>query len=254
MKLETRSTMHNVMEMAITNYKKAVDDLAKIHAEKDITDEAKIRRAYKVAEDLATGLNGLQNMLSVACSNAADTVNAARAENSNRLGDHAYQARLLSEAAFLRNPPDTMMQEDIEKRLSVFFGDEMAKTVLMGALLEASENRKSRGVEGFAVDLLLPDVYGVQLAMLEKIQKAIGDKLQSLASGFHTGSDATSTDKNASALVYAEGVFEGVGLYIDQLPDKVKWASSGSAARQYNIPAFANNSGDLDIVFSMYRG
>lgn len=255
MRLEMKNDLHNIMNAALTLHKKAVEDIAKIHAEEDTKDEAKIRRAYKVAGSLASDFNGLLNQLAGTCASATASVERARTANSaGHLDNNEYQARLLGEAALIRNLPVTMKQEDIEVRLSVFFGDDMAKTVLKASLTEASESRKLRGVDGFAVDLLLPDVYGLQLSMLEKINQEITGKLQRLSNDFRTGADFVSVDTNQNNLMWAEGAFEGIGLYIDKLPELVKRTYPDGTIKTYNIPAFANHPSDLDIIFGMYRG
>ena len=248
----TKGTLINVMNAALSEYKGAMEKVAAIHSDKDIKEDVKIHRAFSVAKDLNERMTGLLNMLNSACKKAADSVELARNANSSKFDDNDYQSRLLGEVALLRNLPETMKQEDVEHRISAFFGDEMARSLLIGVLTEASESRKARGVDGFDVEAMLPDVYALQLAMLEKIRKAIADKLQNLGNSFYAGPGDIAAGKSENALMFAEGVFTGVFRYIDKLPERVKREHNGST-KVYNIPAFANDPEDLNIVFSMYR-
>lgn len=248
----TRGILVNVMNSALSEYRDAMAKVATIHSDTDIKEDVKIHRAFSVADDLNERMSGLLNMLNSACKKAADSVESARNANSNKFDDNDYQSRLLGEIALLRNLPDTIMQEDVERRISVFFGDEMARSLLTGVLTAASDSRKARGVEGFDIKGMLPDVYALQLTMLEKIRKAIADKLQNMGNGFLAGPGADIRSKNETTLIFAEGVFTGVFRYIDKLPERVKREYKGNT-KVYNIPAFANDPEDLNIIFSMYR-
>lgn len=249
MRIETKNTIKNSMEACVTLFEGAMSRVAEIYKDEEVKDSVKIERAQKVAEDLRNGCAGWVEKLNAACQTAAAELTEANRRNSDGLlQDHEYQNRLLNEAAFIRRLPDTMTQEDVARRLCVFYGDDMAKSVLCGALEEESNRRNALGLKGFDVDLLLPDVYGVHAAMLEKIRVAVESKIINLGSAFLSGVGFYSESQNEQTLMYAKGIFEGVRQYINGLPETVKLSPKVGS-----IPAFANDPTDLNVYFSMYR-
>lgn len=254
MRIETKNTIKNSMEASIILFENAMKKTAEIYADKDLTDIAKIQKSQKVAQELLNGCTGWAEKLNAACETAAKELATIKSTNhAKMIHDHDYQNRLLNEAAFIRQLPETMTQEDVERRLCVFYGDEMAKAVLHGALTKQSEHRKMLGLPGFDVDRLLPDVYGYHAAMLEKIRVAVETKIMSLGNTFYSGSGFYTQEKNKQTLMFAEGTFDGVRQYVNSLPETVSHTHPDGTKKVYNIPAFAHDPADLNIIFSMYR-
>jgi len=254
MRFETKNTIKNSMEASVILFENAMKKTAEIYADKDLTDAAKIQKTQKVAQELLKCCTVWADKLNAACETAAKDLSTIKSINhSKMIQDHDYQNRLLNEAAFIRQLPETMTQEDVERRLCVFYGDEMARAVLHGALTHQSEHRKMLGLTGFNVDRLLPDVYGFHAAMLEKIRAAVESKIISLGNGFYSGFGFYAQEKNEQNLLFAKGTFEGVRQYINSLPETVSHTHSDGTKKVYNIPAFAHDPADLNIIFSMYR-
>ena len=254
MRIETKNTIKNSMEACVILYENAMSKVKEIYKDEDLKDSIKIQRAKDVAESLCRGCIGWAEKLNAACETAAKELSAAKSINhSKMIHDHAYQNRLLNEAAFIRELPESMTQEDVERRLCVFYGDEMARSVLHGALVKQSEHRQMLGFHGFDVDRLLPDVYGYHAAMLEKIRAAVESKILYMGNTFCSGYGFYADTQNEKTLLFGKGTFEGVKQYINSLPEMVKRTHPDGTTKEYNIPAFAHDPADLNIIFSIFR-
>ena len=253
MRQETKTNLHRIMDASVNAFEKAMTALDRIHADKDKTAEAKARDSYKAADELTEALAANQKELRDLMQELLSGVNAARISNANHMDDHAYQTRVLQEAALFRHLPETMSQESLERRIVPFYADTEARELLLPSLLECSETRKMGGVLGFDVDALFPDVYDLQEKMVDKIRAAIESALQRMGNNLLTGGDRFSTEANERTALFAKGILEGVGVYVDKLPEEFYRIDCDGIKRVYHIPAYALSKDALGIYFAMYR-
>jgi hypothetical protein len=246
------------MSEGLERFKRADNEATAFYADKSTTDQWKYEHTALIADRLMSEEEKLQGQLAKTWAKAVEELDDAKKENSvGRLGDNDYQRRIMEEVDLIRHLPDDVTQEDIQARINVFWGDELARSVLVAVLKETSEYRKNRDVMGFDTSVMLPDVYGLQRAMLDKIFTAIDKKLFDLGANFTSRlADSIARDNNKKVVLIAEGVFTGVAEYTDILPVSVLRPEASRAMTGVNfrdIPCYANTGEDLNMYFSMYR-
>lgn len=252
MKESNKSAIKSIMTAAQNTYKSAIEKEAEIYGDPDLSDAAKIQRGTAAVEKLNQDISHLRDMLNDEKQKAVNELDAAKSFNSRRrLAISEYQNRLMLEADFIRKMPDSMGQDVLKERLSVFFGDEMAREYLTAVIETAAIERQARGVAGLTTSEILPDLYGVQYAAIEKLFSAIDDKMLHASSRFVPNN----SEANEKEEIFMEGLFKGISDYLDSLPEKMERPRDTAlkAVDFENIPAYATGAEDLEIIYSMYR-
>ena len=258
MDVTVKLKLYNIMSEGLARFRKATAEVVAFYEDKSTTDQWKYEHAALIADRLTSEEQALQGELAETWEKAADALDAVKRENStSRMGDNEYQRRLMAEVDFIRHLPDSMTRENVQARIDAFFGDELARGVLVAALKETSDSRKQRGVMGFDTAVMLPDVYGLQRAMLDKIAKTIDKKLFDLGADFIARQvDSRAQGNNEKIVMMAEGIFTGLTEYMERLPMSVSRPAASLAMTGVNfhgIPCYAETADDLKLYFSMYR-
>lgn len=247
--------LFDIMDRIEKRFTETATAAGEIYGNMELTDEAKNARAAELRAALESNVERLHGTIEFAKKKAVSDLETAKRINSDdRLANNEYQDSVIRTSDFILNIPDTLGQFAISKRLWPFYGDELAREYLSAVAEGVSEGRKARGFEGFVVDELFPDVYGLQLAALEKIMGEIDSRLSRALRHFTTAtaSDAE-TAENDKALLFMNGAFTGIRDYFESIPSELQRPAKVQNVDYETIPCYAMSREDLSINFGMYR-
>lgn len=254
MKTANKSSIKSIMEAAENAHKSSSAEIARIYADRDLSDYARLTRAEAAGNRFKNTVEGLIERIREEKEKAVKELDTVKQFNSQRrLANSEYQNRILLEGRFAREMPLSMGEYDLKERFSVFFGDELARKYLTAVVSEVSEKRKARNMTGFDVAEILPDAYDLQYKAVEKLFSAIEKKLSSISESFDFS--PMGKEKNDSAAMFMQGLFTGISDYIDGLPEKIERPQEArlNGVDFENIPVYASDADDLKVNFSMYR-
>lgn len=247
--------LFEIMDAAERRFTATATEAGKIYGNRDLTDEAKLSRSSALAAELDAAVERLHEQGKQAKKRAAADIELAKQFNSDRrLINPDYQDSVIRTSDFIMNMPDTLGQSAISKRLWPFYGDDMAREYLSAVAKGISDSRKARGVEGFSINELFPDVYALQNAALDKVTAEIDDTLSRTLRNFTTitKSDAEIAG-NDKAMLFMGGIFTGIKDYFETIPAELLRPATVKGIDYETIPCYAATQEDLDINFAMYR-
>lgn len=256
MKTATKNMLKSLMEMTQNAYKEGTSEAVRISDDKDLSAEARLRRTQAAHDSFSHSLSIVRDRLKEEKAKALSELERVKDFNSKRrLANSEYQSRLILEGNFIKSIPESMGPDILKDRCAVFYGDDLARQYLTAVIEKANETKQNPANIVVASEIL-PDIYGLQSQMIEKIYSALDNKVASVQSNYYSKvSGAFEQEKAETVALFMEGLFTGISDYMDSLPevlDRPEVAHIKGVDFE-GIPAYAMSSEDLNINFSMYR-